>query len=1160
MSRIRSQLDTILAGNTGHGQTHSAPPAMAPRRAFEAQPHPAPIHQPVATAAPSRDITALQHSLDQLSQRINAIPKQQAQSVQQSNSALQNSQAALVSEIKNGYQQISREFASAQRSSNSHVEADLKRIADGIALLQNNQSVHPDYVDQMQSELNNLHVGLNQLINNPPTQVDLSGVSNSIETGYSEIVNKLDQVLSSRGNEMPQIDIPDYTNQFSSLQNRMEEITRAVVSMTVSPNNSQDQHSFERIEARLASLSKSVDDILHNASAAPVVGPAIDSGLGDTIAAQIAQLSDKLDNVGIMGDVSSNIFADVQGIASRLDSLQNEIGVLASSLDQSVGEQSGAVRFQSSDLELPQLGEIEQRLAELANRIDGLSSLPGDNPNTSSQEILQTLRQLVGRVENIEQIALQEGAQVSAFDGPDRIGGLEQQLNAIAAQLGSFAPGEQHSMTDLTPITERLDHIEGQIASSRDIVIDLAAEAAQKAARQSAETNGGSGDHENAYNAILEELRMLRDGQNHVSQSGQNDSQLNEISTSINAIAQRLAQIESAGFAQESSPADQMPQSAYSQDTYGQDTGEAFEEQYETAPAMHTYAEATEGAAASFEDFSTTEPAIEPAYSEHSYVEPMAQVHEAPSMDVAEDMSSLDAAMDRNGPATPEAVEGDDVPLEPGSGMPDLEALVRNATQRKKDKTTLEKQTAEEDGSTSDLLAAARRAAQMASQQANAINEKPAKKAIKKPSLPSFKAPAFVNKKVLMMSAAVVAIAIGGFTLAPKLFNSGSTNDQTESALAIPSSLAEENMTTENAVDSTAGDAADLADNGARMVDGTTTSANSSALLSPDPISGQPATGADKTDDMVSASLEASQPIDETELSSQPDIEIGDIPGEIGNQSLRAAVAGGDGDALFEVARRYTDGDGVERNLEEAIVWYQKAAETGHAPAQYRLGNFYEKGHGVTADPAEAAKWYSKAAAQGNALAMHNLAVLNAMGVATGEPDMTTAVGWFEKAADMGVKDSQVNLGILYTKGMGVEENLERAYKWFAVAAKGGDNDAVKKRDTVAQAMRPEQLEKARGEAELWKPVKLQSEANVARVDESWKSVSTTKTGTLTKADIIKQTQIMLAKAGFDAGTPDGQMGNKTRSAILGFQKKMGMTADGQISQQLLEALSKVSI
>jgi len=212
----------------------------------------------------------------------------------------------------------------------------------------------------------------------------------------------------------------------------------------------------------------------------------------------------------------------------------------------------------------------------------------------------------------------------------------------------------------------------------------------------------------------------------------------------------------------------------------------------------------------------------------------------------------------------------------------------------------------------------------------------------------------------------------------------------------------------------------------------------------------------------------------------------------------------------------------------------------------------------VEADATAAAGWYAKAAAQGNALAMHNLAVLNAMGVVTGDADMEAAIDWFEKAADLGVKDSQVNLGILYTKGMGVKEDLEKAYKWFAIAAKGGDSDAGKKRDTVAQAMRPEQLEKARGEAEIWKPEALNAAANVAQVRDEWATGGDKKA--MSEAEMVRLTQSLLSKAGFDAGPADGKMGEQTRNAILSFQKANGMTADGNISPELMEALNKISI
>ncbi|MBQ4314147.1 MAG: sel1 repeat family protein, partial [Lentisphaeria bacterium] len=45
--------------------------------------------------------------------------------------------------------------------------------------------------------------------------------------------------------------------------------------------------------------------------------------------------------------------------------------------------------------------------------------------------------------------------------------------------------------------------------------------------------------------------------------------------------------------------------------------------------------------------------------------------------------------------------------------------------------------------------------------------------------------------------------------------------------------------------------------------------------------------------------------------------------------------------------------------------WYRKAAEQGHATAQYNLGLCYYLGQGVTKDLAEAVKWLRKSAEQG---------------------------------------------------------------------------------------------------------------------------------------------------------------------------------------------------
>jgi localization factor PodJL len=192
-----------------------------------------------------------------------------------------------------------------------------------------------------------------------------------------------------------------------------------------------------------------------------------------------------------------------------------------------------------------------------------------------------------------------------------------------------------------------------------------------------------------------------------------------------------------------------------------------------------------------------------------------------------------------------------------------------------------------------------------------------------------------------------------------------------------------------------------------------------------------------------------------------------DKPPSIVGPGLRNAALAGNPAAEYELAVRYAEGRGVPANAEEAVHWFERAANHGLAPAQYRLGSLYEKGQGVRKDREAARRLYTAAANKGNGKAMHNLAVLYAEGL-NGEPDYRTAAQWFRKAADYGVADSQYNLGILYARGIGVEQNLAESYKWFALAAQQGDKDAIKKRDEVAARLDGQSLVAARLAAQTW--------------------------------------------------------------------------------------------
>src|SRR5664279_4099972 len=93
--------------------------------------------------------------------------------------------------------------------------------------------------------------------------------------------------------------------------------------------------------------------------------------------------------------------------------------------------------------------------------------------------------------------------------------------------------------------------------------------------------------------------------------------------------------------------------------------------------------------------------------------------------------------------------------------------------------------------------------------------------------------------------------------------------------------------------------------------------------------------------------------------------------------------------------------DDVARDYGEALRWFRKAAEQGHAGAQSRLGDMYSIGRGVRQDYAEALRWYRKAAEQG----------------------------------DVG---AEIWLGFMYLKGRGTRQDYDEAARWYLNGCRAG--------------------------------------------------------------------------------------------------------------------------
>jgi TPR repeat protein len=150
-------------------------------------------------------------------------------------------------------------------------------------------------------------------------------------------------------------------------------------------------------------------------------------------------------------------------------------------------------------------------------------------------------------------------------------------------------------------------------------------------------------------------------------------------------------------------------------------------------------------------------------------------------------------------------------------------------------------------------------------------------------------------------------------------------------------------------------------------------------------------------------------------------------------ERLRTQAETGDAQAQYRIGLAYYEGDGITKDLAEAVRWFRKAAEQGNANAQHEVSVAYASGEGVAEDLEESVKWIRLAAAQGHSRAQCNLGNVYYHGVGVAK-EVTEAATWYMKAADQGLADAQQALGAAYRAGQGVPLNYVEAHKWTSLA------------------------------------------------------------------------------------------------------------------------------
>lgn len=145
--------------------------------------------------------------------------------------------------------------------------------------------------------------------------------------------------------------------------------------------------------------------------------------------------------------------------------------------------------------------------------------------------------------------------------------------------------------------------------------------------------------------------------------------------------------------------------------------------------------------------------------------------------------------------------------------------------------------------------------------------------------------------------------------------------------------------------------------------------------------------------------------------------------------------------AQYRLALALADGGfGLPRNDCLAVRWLQRAAKRGNADAMCRLGACYEQGRGLAPSDAEALRWYRKAAAAGSALGAARVGFCFARGSSKVAQDMPVAEQWYRAAADKGLAEAQHWLAL---RRLEEGEELEAAALMLAQAAQGGYEPAL---------------------------------------------------------------------------------------------------------------------
>ena len=128
---------------------------------------------------------------------------------------------------------------------------------------------------------------------------------------------------------------------------------------------------------------------------------------------------------------------------------------------------------------------------------------------------------------------------------------------------------------------------------------------------------------------------------------------------------------------------------------------------------------------------------------------------------------------------------------------------------------------------------------------------------------------------------------------------------------------------------------------------------------------------------------------------------------------------------------------------QQDIETLKNRAEAGDADAQELYGTAFDEGNGVDRSLEEAVKWYEKAANQGKLLSQANIGWAYLSGRVDGEPNIEKGLAFLASAMEGGHPSAYGSMAVAYLGGLGVEMDLDKAVslarKAFEEGGRGRD-------------------------------------------------------------------------------------------------------------------------